>query len=125
MAIHQWVVRPEGCIQANPNLTHCEDSRGLLFGPNKSSTWSIERLDNDGLFELNTYYEGFLNLTGNAYCGFDTITVGLPGSDLPSFNDQIIAGFGQQLLARISWSQSDPVQLFQPERRDEHARSAA
>ncbi|KAM0717837.1 hypothetical protein Q7P37_006169 [Cladosporium fusiforme] len=88
-----WVVRPEGCTQANPNLTHCDDERGLPFNPNKSSSWSIERLENDGLFELSTWYEGLLNLTGNAYYGFDTLTLGLPGSGLPSLSNQVIAGF--------------------------------
>jgi hypothetical protein len=31
-------------------------------------------------------------LTGNAYYGFDTLTLGLPGADLPSLDNQIIAG---------------------------------
>ena len=88
----QWVVRPEGCTLANPNLTNCEDSRGLAFNPNKSTSWSTERLEIDGLFGLTTYYESFLNLTGNAYYGFDTLTLGLPGADLPSLDNQIIAG---------------------------------
>lgn len=88
----KWVVRPEGCTQANPSLTHCEDSRGLTFNPNKSTSWDIERLDNNGLFQLNTYYEAFLNLTGNAYYGFDTLALGVPGSELPSLKHQIVAG---------------------------------
>ena len=32
-------------------------------------------------------------MTGNAYYGFDTLTLGLPGSELPSLDNQIIAGF--------------------------------
>ena len=88
----QWVVRPEGCTLANPNITSCEDSRGLTFNPNKSTSWNTERLDNNGLFQLTTYYEGFLNLTGNAYYGFDTLTLGVPGAELPSLDNQIIAG---------------------------------
>jgi hypothetical protein len=44
------------------------------------------------LFELTTYYESFLNLTGNAYYGFDTLTLGVPGANLPSLDNQIIAG---------------------------------
>lgn len=93
IVISKWVVRPEGCTQANPNLTNCEDSRGLAFNPNESTSWSTERLDNNGLFQLNTCYEGFLNLTGAAYYGFDTLSLGLPGSGLPSLDNQIIAGF--------------------------------
>lgn len=44
------------------------------------------------MFKLTTYYEAFLNLTGNAYYGFDTLTLGVPGSELPSLDNQIIAG---------------------------------
>ena len=88
----QWVIRPEGCEQANPDLEGCDDSRGLLFDPKKSTSWTTERLDNGGLFKLNTYYEGFLNLTGNAYYGFETLALGLPGSDLPSLEHQVVAG---------------------------------
>jgi hypothetical protein len=119
------VVRPEGCTLANPNLTHCEDSRGLTFSPNKSTSWSTERLDNDGLFSLNTYYEGFLNLTGNAYYGFDTLALGVPGSGLPSLDNQIIAGFatnnywlGFLGLSPISFnfsSQDDSTSLRDPQ----------
>lgn len=58
-------VRLEGCTQANPSLTHCEEERGLILNPNTSSSWSTERLDNDGLFELNTYYGAF-DLEGSA-----------------------------------------------------------
>ena len=86
------MVRPEGCTLANPNLASCEDSRGLSFNPNKSTSWNTERLENGGLFKLGTYYENFLNLTGNAYYGFDTLTLGVPGADLPSLDNQIIAG---------------------------------
>jgi hypothetical protein len=86
------VIRPEGCEQVNPNITGCDDSRGLLFDPEKSTSWTTERLDNGGLFELNTYYEGFLNLTGKAYYGFETLTLGVTGSDLPSLDHQVIAG---------------------------------
>lgn len=86
------MIRPEGCEQANPNLTGCDDSRGLLFDPKKSTSWTTERLDNGGLFKLNTYYEGFLNLTGNAYYGFETLALGAPGSELPSLEHQVVAG---------------------------------
>jgi len=86
------VIRPEGCEQANPDLEGCDDSRGLLFDPKKSTSWTTERLDNGGLFELNTYYEGFLNLTGNAYYGFETLALGPLGADLPSLEHQVVAG---------------------------------
>ena len=86
------MIRPEGCQQANPHLAGCDDSRGVLFDPENSTSWTNETLDNGGLFKLITYYEGFLNLTGNAYYGFDTLALGLPGSDVPSLGHQLIAG---------------------------------
>ena len=47
---------------------------------------------NGGLYELDTYVEGQLSLSGNAYYGFDTLALGLEGSGLPTLEDQLIAG---------------------------------
>ncbi|TKA70728.1 hypothetical protein B0A55_07562 [Friedmanniomyces simplex] len=80
-------------VIANPNLTNCDNNRGYLFQSNLSSTWSIQRLANGGLFELNTFEEISLGLSGNAYYGFDTVSLGLPGSGLPVLPSQTIAGF--------------------------------
>lgn len=38
--------------------------------------------------------ESGLGVSGNAYYGFDTINPGLPGSDLPTVQNQVIAGIG-------------------------------
>ncbi|KAK0284521.1 hypothetical protein LTR54_004420 [Friedmanniomyces endolithicus] len=67
-----WTIIPQGCTVANPNLTDCDNARGNLFRSNLSSTWSTERLANGGLFQLNTFEEVKLGLTGNAYYGFDS-----------------------------------------------------
>ncbi|THV65002.1 acid protease [Aureobasidium pullulans] len=89
-----WVVIDEGCTVANPNLTNCNNERGYLFHRNESSSWSTRRLSGEGLYSLNTFVEGYLGLTGNAYYGFDTINLGLTGSGLPTVQGQVIAGFG-------------------------------
>ncbi|CAD0037523.1 unnamed protein product [Aureobasidium pullulans] len=89
-----WVVIDEGCTVANPNLTNCNNERGYLFHRNESTSWSTRRLSGEGLYSLNTFVEGYLGLTGNAYYGFDTINLGLTGSDLPIVQGQVIAGFG-------------------------------
>ena len=52
----------------------------------------MERLANGGLFELTLYEEKFLGYEGNAFYGFDNITLGLPGSGMPSVSEQLIAG---------------------------------
>nr|OQO24786.1 hypothetical protein B0A51_09411 [Rachicladosporium sp. CCFEE 5018] len=87
-----WVVLSEGCSLANPGLQGCEDTRGNVFTRNESTSWSTNRLDNQGLYQLDTYEESKLGLTGNAYYGFDTLQLGSEGSELPDFTDQIIAG---------------------------------
>ncbi|THY19024.1 acid protease [Aureobasidium pullulans] len=89
-----WVVIDEGCTVANPNLTNCNNERGYLFHRNESTSWSTRRLSGEGLYSLNTFVEGYLGLTGNAYYGFDTINLGLTGSGLPTVQGQVIAGFG-------------------------------
>ena len=86
-----WVVLDEGCSLANPNLTNCVSSRGGTFARNQSTSWSTKQLDNGGLYELNTYEENFLGLSGHAYYGFDTVSL---GSGLPVLNNhQLVAGF--------------------------------
>jgi len=86
------VLIPQGCSQANPGLANCNNDRGWSFISNASSTWSTQRLANNGLFTLYTVEEGLLGLTGNAYYGFDTLNLGLPGSGLPSITNQVVAG---------------------------------
>lgn len=91
-----WVVISEGCSQANPNLTNCAEERGGLFLSNTSTSWTTEGLPNgpDGaLFNLITYEESKLGFSGNAYYGFDTVTLGLTGSELPTLESQVIAGY--------------------------------
>jgi hypothetical protein len=75
------------CQQANPGLESCYDYCDLLFDPKNSTSWTTKSLDNGDLFELSMYYESFLNLTGTAYYGFETLTLGLPGSDLSSLTE--------------------------------------
>jgi hypothetical protein len=46
------------------------------------------------LYSLTLLVEGELGLSGNGYYGFDTINPGLPGSGLPTVQNQVIAGIG-------------------------------
>lgn len=87
-------IHPIGCDTVNPNLPNCADRRGGLFYSNKSTTFSTQGLANgrDGaIYELGTYEENFLDRSGNASYGRDTVSLGLSGSNLPSLNGQIVA----------------------------------
>ncbi|THX49733.1 acid protease [Aureobasidium pullulans] len=116
-----WVVIDEGCTVANPNLTNCNNERGYLFHRNESTSWSTRRLSGEGLYSLNTFVEGYLGLTGNAYYGFDTINLGLTGSGLPTVQGQVIAGFGTNDfwlgnlgLSPLSWAYTAGAQYKTP-----------
>ncbi|KAK5163799.1 uncharacterized protein LTR77_010473 [Saxophila tyrrhenica] len=88
-----WAVIPEGCSATyNANISNCANERGYVFKSNTSTTWSSERLSNGGLYELDTYVEGSLGYDGNAYYGFDTVSLGLEGSALPILHNQLVAG---------------------------------
>ncbi|KAI9783654.1 MAG: hypothetical protein M1839_003502 [Geoglossum umbratile] len=81
-----WVVLPEGCISSDPPT--CPEDRGFLYRRNNSATWSLQ-----GLFQLPLYTQSLLGYSGNAYFGFDNITLGWPGSGGPTLRDpQVIAG---------------------------------
>ena len=88
---------PEGCTLANPNtdLEWCTYSRGDTFARNRSSTWSTEHLNNNGLYGLTTVEEGLLGLgsDGNAYYGYDTVILGSPGTGSPTVGHQLVAGY--------------------------------
>ncbi|KEQ63743.1 acid protease, partial [Aureobasidium melanogenum CBS 110374] len=88
-----WAVLEEGCTIVNPNLdlSSCKQSRGDLFQHNESTSWSIQGLENDGIFSLPTYEESLLDLGDNASYGFDSISLGL-NSGLGSIQHTLIAG---------------------------------
>lgn len=79
----------------NPKLSDCSNARGGIFYLNQSTSWSTQSLENgiDGaIYELNTIEESGLNRMGNGSYGFDSITLGLLGSGLPTVQHQVIAG---------------------------------
>lgn len=87
-----WVIIPEGCSLANPGLENCTASRGGVLDRNASTSWSTSQLANGGLYELDTFVESELGLDGNAYYGFDTISLGSSGTDIPTLDRQLVAG---------------------------------
>ena len=85
-----WVVLPEGCSTEAPK--NCAYTRGSTFNPNQSSSWSIDRLSNGGLYGLYTLEEDLLGYSGNAYYGYENMTIGWPGTGLPTLSHQLVAG---------------------------------
>ncbi|MCJ1285384.1 hypothetical protein MMC26_004724 [Xylographa opegraphella] len=89
-----WVVVPAGCTQQDPS--DCGSSRGGLFHSNESSTW-----DDAGLYALDT--ELNLGYNGNGDFGFDTLTLGYPGSGALVVEHQILAGIAAKDFYIATW----------------------
>lgn len=92
-ATQTWVVLPQGCTVLDP--ANCAKSRGSVFMPNSSSTWSPNLASPNGLFNLGL--EEDLGIYGNGLYGFDNITLGWQGSGGPSLVNQTIAGIATKV----------------------------
>lgn len=68
MSYQTWVVAPQGCTSST-NYDSCATSRGEIFNLSQSTTW-----DYVGLYSL--WIEQNLGYGGNAYYGYDTVTLG-------------------------------------------------
>ena len=94
-----WVIDPQGCTIISSVLPHpiprqCAQSRGGLFFSNASTTYSTQSLQNSPngtIYSFDAVVEAYLHDLGTAYFGFDTLSLGLPGSGLPTVKDQVIA----------------------------------
>ena len=80
-----WPVLPQGCDSGDTG--NCGDLRGTLFLPNASLTWA-----DIGLYGLVLTEEAGLGYSGNADFGHDNITLGWPGSRLPTLSYQVVEG---------------------------------
>ena len=81
-----WVVNQIACV-LNETKTldkNCERSRGSLLDPNESTTWTSQ-----GFYGLWTGTN--LELYGNGFFGYDTVTLGMPGEEGPSVKNSTIA----------------------------------
>jgi hypothetical protein len=79
-----WLVIPEACGGKGEN---CAKNRGNTYERNTSSTW-----DEYGSYELNTFLQGRLGMTGAAVYGYDTIELGWTGDNMPVLPSQVVAG---------------------------------
>lgn len=85
-----WLVDAELC-KNNKTLEEydsCSEARGLVYRRNDSTTWT-----DIGFYELDTYLETRLGLSGSAAYGDDKITLGWSGDNAATLNNQSIAGF--------------------------------
>jgi hypothetical protein len=102
-----WVFDATGCsaitkVLPNPVPPQCGQSRGGLFVSKSSTTYSTHLLQDKGngtIYSFDAVVEHHLGDGGNAYFGFDTITLGLPGSNLPLIKSQ----FNASQVTPIYW----------------------
>ncbi|KAF2755257.1 acid protease [Pseudovirgaria hyperparasitica] len=66
--------------------TDCLKDRGLMYTAGDSSTY-----ESKGMFDVSLYWENNLGIAANATYGYDTITLGIQGSGLPSLTHQLIS----------------------------------
>lgn len=84
------MVAPDGCPSDYGDS--CPDDRGEIFFTNTTgSTW-----DPIGIYGLNLFTEHGLGYYANGLYGFDDITLGTEGQNLPSLKKQVIAGIADQ-----------------------------
>ncbi len=81
-----WVIHPQGCSIFSDQAS-CAQARGGIYISDHSSTWN-----EIGLYELSIYEEAMLGYSGNGSYGYETVTLGWPGNNLPSVEKQVIAG---------------------------------
>jgi Eukaryotic aspartyl protease len=84
-----WVIRNPDACSGTPDPGQCSSSRGGLFSINKSTTWIQNNFSSNGVF--NVGLESNLNYTASAQYGYDTVTLGVPGSGGPSLDQQVVA----------------------------------
>ena len=76
-------------VGCKPGDTVCAAARGSLYNNNASSTWSP-----NGFWQL--YNERNLGINVNGLFGNETLGLGLPGSNGPNLENQIIATIGTE-----------------------------
>ncbi|KAL8782810.1 MAG: hypothetical protein Q9213_005089 [Squamulea squamosa] len=90
-AAHQTLaVTPLGCIASDP--INCAQTRGGLFNPNKSTTWTPNTSSTGNTSTYTLELETNLGYSGTAQYGFDSVALGWQGSGGPILDRQIVGG---------------------------------
>ena len=114
MNILLLLVNPQGCTPQDP--PGCTATRGQLFYPNISSTWQEA-----GLYELDQ--ELNLGYTGDGDFGFDSISLGAPGSTSGNYTLQheILASIASKDFYIATWGIAPrPTNLTTIDAEDSH-----
>lgn len=83
-----WFVLPQGCTSTDPS--NCEITRGGIFRPDQSHTWTKNNVTANGMFSFRL--ESNLGYNSDAEYGYDTVTLGWKGSGRPTLQHQVVAG---------------------------------
>ncbi|KAF2440595.1 acid protease [Karstenula rhodostoma CBS 690.94] len=79
-----WLVLGEACTT---NDEECAEARGRLYARDNSSTWQEK-----GFYGLEPWLEARLGQEGDGQYGWDDITLGWAGDNLPTLKNQSVAG---------------------------------
>ncbi|KAF2678092.1 acid protease [Lentithecium fluviatile CBS 122367] len=79
-----WTIISEAC---GANDSECTDSRGRIFERDKSSTW-----DQFGTYNTNPVLEERVGLKAPGLFGWDDLTLGWVGDNMPTLKNQSIVG---------------------------------
>ncbi|KAL8702642.1 MAG: hypothetical protein Q9201_004189 [Fulgogasparrea decipioides] len=81
-------VAPQGCVSSDQA---CTQSRGGIFNPNQSTSWTPNTLSPNKTNIFTLGLEENLGYSGVGQYGFDTVALGWQGSGGPSLDHQIVA----------------------------------
>ncbi|KAL8764842.1 MAG: hypothetical protein Q9209_007853 [Squamulea sp. 1 TL-2023] len=89
-AYQTLAVTPLGCIPPDP--INCAETRGGLFNPNQSTTWTPNTSSTGNTSTYTLELETNLGYSGTGQYGFDSVALGWQGSGGPSLDRQIVGG---------------------------------
>ncbi|KAL5427904.1 hypothetical protein PMIN04_001106 [Paraphaeosphaeria minitans] len=83
-----WLVLSEACSSSSSsNDDNCFEARGRLYARDNSSTWKEK-----GFYGLEPWLEARVGQEGDGQYGWDDITLGWAGDNLPTLKNQSVAG---------------------------------
>ena len=106
-----WAILPQGCVPSDP--ANCSTARGGFFQPNSSSSWKQDQDVAGGLSPLTPEAGQTDNATG--LYGYDTVSLGGPGSNGPTLNQQVVAGIAAKYPYYLGLLGLNPLSIDLPQ----------
>ena len=106
-----WAILPQGCGPSDP--ANCSITRGGLFQPNSSSTWKQDQDVAGGLSPLTPEAGQTDNATG--LYGYDTVTLGGPGTTGQKLDQQVVAGIAAKYPFYLGFLGLNPQSIDLPQ----------